>query len=432
MKTEKINIFWFRRDIRIEDNTGLFHALISNNKVIPLFIFDTEILNKIENKYDRRVQFIFEEIQKLKKEIEERGSSLLIKKGKPLDIFKQLIETYNIKTVFLNHDYEPQAIKRDNEIKKLLLLNQIEFKSYKDHVIFEKDEILKEDGKPYTIFTYYKNKWLKKISENTQSLVDNHVLMRNFLKIDAFENMTIKDLGFSSIDYKFPEKSLSPAIISNYTHTRDYPAYESSRIGIHLRFGTISIRKAVLFAQKHSQTWLNELIWREFFMQILFHFPYVENESFKKQYNKIEWENNESNFKLWCEGKTGYAIVDAGMRELNNTGFMHNRVRMITASFLCKHLLIDWRWGEAYFAKHLLDYELSSNNGNWQWAAGTGCDAAPYFRIFNPITQTQKFDNKLIYIKKWVNELKDINYKQMIDHNYARERCLTVYKKALQ
>jgi deoxyribodipyrimidine photo-lyase len=429
MTKEKISIFWFRRDLRLDDNTGLYNALTSNHKVLALFIFDTEILDKLENKNDARVNFIYDELVELKKNLEKMGTSLLIKKGKPIEIFEELIKEYNIAKVFTNIDYEPYGIQRDGTIDNYLNDKKVRFLAYKDHVIYEKNEIVKIDGKPYTVFTPYKNRWLIKFNREVIKCFDCELYFNNFIKIKAFKMPTLKEIGFKKSNLIIPAKEIPVSIIENYAKTRDYPAIETTGIGLHLRFGTISIRKTILLAKQYSEIWLSELIWREFFMQILFHFPHVEKGAFKPQYNNIKWNNNEKEFQLWCKGKTGYAIVDAGMRELNATGFMHNRVRMITASFLCKHLLIDWRWGEAYFAKQLLDFELSSNNGNWQWAAGTGCDAAPYFRIFNPIAQTQKFDSKLTYIKKWVHELNDLNYFHIVDHQFARERCLKAYKE---
>lgn len=429
MSKDKINIFWFRRDLRLDDNTALYNALTGENMVVPVFIFDTDILDKLEMQNDARVTFIYNEIVKIKAELENKGSSLLIRKGKPIDIFRKLTDEYNIEKVFANHDYETSAIKRDKIVQDFLTTKGIDFRTFKDQVIFEKNEVVKADNKPYTVFTPYKKRWLIKYYENNLVICKSENHTDNFIKCQPLAYPTIKEIGFTLSKLDFPVKEIQVSVIENYAQTRDYPSIPTTGIGLHLRFGTISIRKAVLMAQKHSDVWFGELIWREFFMQILYHFPHVEKGSFKPQYDKIEWNNDEKQFRLWCEGKTGYALVDAGMHELNATGFMHNRVRMITAGFLCKHLLIDWRWGEAYFAKHLLDYELSANNGNWQWSAGTGCDAAPYFRIFNPITQIQKFDNKLIYIKKWVAELNDFNYTQIVDHQFARERCLKAYKK---
>lgn len=426
----KINIFWFRRDLRLDDNSGLSASLKSGQKIIPIFIFDTEILDQLENKSDRRVDYIHQALAEMHEELKKRNSGIKIYHGKPLQIFKEIIKEFDIDNVFCNRDYEPQAIKRDQEIADFLKKNNIEFKDFKDQVIFEKDEIVKNDGSPYTVYTPYSKKWKEQFHQT--EIHSTHINFDKFLSFKAKNICDLKEIGFEKTDITFEKPVLDKKIIESYDKNRDFPGLDqTTRLGIALRFGTISIRKCVKYASEHNETWLNELIWREFFMQILFHFPKVVNHCFKDKYEKIDWRNNENEFKLWCEGKTGYPIVDAGMRQLNETGFMHNRVRMITASFLTKHLLIDWRWGEAYFAEKLLDYELSSNNGNWQWAAGCGCDAAPYFRIFNPTEQTKKFDKDQKYIKKWLpEEYADI--KPIIEHSFARNRALEVYKKAVK
>ena len=426
-------IHWFRRDLRLEDNVALHFALKSGLIVIPLFIFDTDIINKLSYKKDARVSFIYQQLKRINQELNKlHHSCLIVLKGKPIEIFEQLINKYNIEAVYTNNDYEPYAIKRDKYVELFLINQGIEFKSYKDQVIFERNDIIKLDGNPYTIFTPYKNKWFEKFSVSNLQNYSTSTFKDSFLKIDNPNIPSLKELGFEENTIDFPTIIEDTDIIKAYKTTRDYPSIDTTRIGIHLRFGTISIRKIISLAFNNSDVWLSELIWREFFMQILYHFPFVENSSFKSKYNNIEWRNNEKEFDLWCQGKTGYPLVDAGMRELNATGFMHNRVRMITANFLCKHLLIDWRWGEAYFAEKLLDYELASNNGNWQWAAGTGCDAAPYFRIFNPTIQLSKFDKENIYIRKWLDE-KDLNdTNPIVEHRFATERCLKAYKKALE
>ncbi|WP_394330997.1 cryptochrome/photolyase family protein [Chryseobacterium taiwanense] len=424
---DKINIFWFRRDLRLEDNAGLYHALKSGLKVMPVFIFDTEILDQLQDKSDKRVDYIQQALANLQRDLIDLKSGLTVYHGKPLDIFKSLTEEFEIDTVFCNRDYEPQAIKRDQQVKDFLHKKDIAFSDCKDQVIFEKNEILKSDKSPYTVFTPYSKIW----KEALQSIETFAPDFNNLVHISNPKDIpSLEDIGFKKTEIMFTKPSLDLKIIKTYGQYRDFPSLDhTSHLGVALRFGTISVRECVQFALKHNETWLNELIWREFFMQILFHFPYVVTHCFKKKYENIHWRNNEEEFKAWCEGKTGYPIVDAGMRELNTTGFMHNRVRMITASFLTKHLLIDWRWGEAYFAQKLLDYDLSANNGNWQWVAGTGCDATPYFRIFNPEEQTKKFDKELKYIKKWLP-----NYDQpkpLVDHRLARERALEAYKKAL-
>jgi deoxyribodipyrimidine photo-lyase len=425
----KINVFWFRRDLRLEDNLGLENVLKRDLKVLPIFIFDTDILNKLENKADRRVDYFYQALNGIHEKLKEHKSGLTVFHGNPLSVFEKLIKDFDVEAVFCNKDYEPQAIKRDKEVENFLKKNQIDFKNYKDQVIFEEDEVVKKDGTPYTVFTPYSKKWKEVLNSNKiKNFTTN---FSQFLQYPAPKFPSLKDIGFEKTNIEFTKPTLEKAIINDYDQYRDFPALNhTTHLGIALRFGTISIRKCVQFAIKHNEIWLNELIWREFFMQILYHFPKVVHHSFKEKYENIQWRNDEKEFKLWCEGKTGYPIVDAGMRQLNETGFIHNRVRMVVASFLTKHLLIDWRWGEAYFAEKLLDYELSSNNGNWQWAAGCGCDAAPYFRVFNPSEQTKKFDKDQKYIKKWLTE-KEINIEPIVDHVFARKRALEVYGKAV-
>jgi deoxyribodipyrimidine photo-lyase len=427
-----INIFWFRRDLRLEDNTGLFQSLQTEHPTLPLFIFDTNILDKLEKK-DARVEFILAQIDRLQNELKTLGSSLLVKVGKPEIIFKNLISEYDVKKVFINHDYEPYAIQRDEKIKSLVTKNKIEFSSFKDQVIFEKNEILNDSGLPYKVYTSYKNKWKATISPEHLSSYNTRKHFGHFLKTKPFSIPALSDLGFQSSGIAIPVKKINKEQLKNYDKVRDYPELnQTSMLGIHLRFGTISVREAVKEAFNINETWLNELIWREFFMLLLYHFPHITDSPFNTKYKFVNWRHDEKDFTKWCEGKTGYPLVDAGMRQLNATGFMHNRVRMVTASFLTKHLFIDWRWGEAYFAKKLLDYELSSNNGNWQWAAGTGADAQPYFRIFNPALQQQKFDKDFKYIKKWVPEYGTDNYPvPMIDHKKATERVKEGFNKAL-
>ena len=428
---QKTSIFWFRRDLRLDDNKGLSEALKADEKVIPIFIFDRDILDHLEDKYDRRVDYIHQALEKINQELKEFGSSLLTFHGKPLDVFKQLEKDFEIKSVFCNRDYEPAAIKRDDEVKDFLNSKDIEFFDFKDQVIFEKSDVVKDNGEPYTVYTPFSSKWKKLLTEDDYKSV--RINKEQFLKLPSKKILSLKEIGFEKTDLDFVEPSLESKIIDVYDKTRDFPALDATtHLGIALRFGTISIRKCVKFALNHNETWLNELIWREFFMQILFHFPKVVNYCFKEKYENIAWRNNEAEFEKWCNGETGYPIVDAGMRQLNQTGQMHNRIRMVVASFLTKHLLIDWRWGEAYFAKKLLDYDLSANNGNWQWAAGCGCDAAPYFRVFNPDEQTKKFDKGLKYIRKWNPDFeKDILENRIVEHKFARERALETYKKGL-
>ncbi len=422
----KISIFWYRRDLRLEDNTGLFKALNENENILPIFIFDDSILDELPED-DARVNFIYESLSKINKQLNNHHASLQILKGQIDDVWEKLVTTYDIQKVYLNKDYEPYAIKRDQKIKEFLNSNGIEMKTFKDQVIFEEHEIVKADGKPYTVFTPYKRKWLENFTKVNLNLLVN---FDNFYKkIIDFPSLNQLGLKISSLKVK----NYSLKNVSTYSETRNFPNLDStSYLSPHLRFGTISVRQIIIELKNKSETFLSELIWREFFMQIIFHFPHVVTKNFRPKYNGIQWVNNKDDYDNWCQGKTGYPLVDAGMRQLNETGYMHNRVRMVTAGFLCKHLLIDWRYGEAYFAKKLLDYELSSNNGNWQWAAGTGCDAAPYFRIFNPIEQLKKFDKTLTYTKKWVKDFDTLEYpKPIVDHKYARNRALETYKKGI-
>jgi deoxyribodipyrimidine photo-lyase len=429
-----VNIFWFRRDIRLHDNAGLYHALKEGVPVLPVFIFDEFILQKLDDKADKRVNFIYNEIMRLNNELKDVGSSLLVKYGKPVEIFRELIKDYNVKSVYTNHDYEPYARERDEAVRNLMLQQGIGFLDFKDQAIFEKIEVSKDNGEPYTIFTPYSKKWISQFRQLSLPCYPSDKLVVNFLKSipDVFPGLS--SLGFHEDNFEFPGKEINENLIRDYDKTRDYPYLQgTSQLSAHLRFGTISIRELARKADQLNATFLNELIWREFYMMILWQFPHVVDSAFKSQYDLVRWSNDEGYFEKWCSGQTGYPVVDAGMRELNATGFMHNRTRMITASFLTKNLLIDWRWGEAYFAKKLLDYELASNNGGWQWAAGTGCDAAPYFRVFNPELQSKKFDPQNIYIKKWVPEYLSVTYPaKIVDQILSRNRAIHAYKIALE
>ena len=430
---DKVTIFWFRRDLRLSDNIGLFKAYENEKNVLPLFIFDEDILDNLEEKKDPRVQFIHSQVKNLHKKLKEYDSSILVRKGKPLAIFTELTKEYTIQNVYTNRDYEPYARDRDKRVEEFLAEKDIPFKDFKDQVIFEKDEITNNEGSFYKVFTPYSKVWLQKLKELDMELVDLDGRKKSFYKTAPLPFPSLKDIGFEESSIEIPELKIDEKLIQDYDKTRNFPAKSgTSRLGIHLRFGTISIRRLVQEAAELNGTYLNELIWREFYMMILYQKPSVIDSSFKEKYDRILWSNDEEAFQKWCEGKTGYPMVDAGMRELNSTGYMHNRVRMITASFLTKHLLIDWRWGEAYFASKLLDFELSSNNGGWQWAAGTGTDAQPYFRIFNPESQMNKFDKDKKYIKKWVPEYGTSDYPEpIIEHKKARERALETYKEAL-
>ncbi len=432
---QTVNIFWFRRDLRLQDNAGLYHALKSNNPVVPIFIFDTNILDQLEDKADRRVEFIHASLEEMQLHLTKLGSSLEVYYGTPLSVYKNLSKKYKIEKVFANHDYEPYALEREKLIANFLQGSGAIFNTYKDQVILEKDEVLKDDGKPYTVFTPYSRKWKAVLTEFHLKKYPVEKYFSNFYKQPALSISSLNEIGFNIVDKPFPSKNLNTELVKKYQEQRNFPAiHGTSKLGVHFRFGTISIRLLATKSKALSETYLNELIWRDFYHMILWHFPQVgKGKAFKAIYDTIEWRKDNGEFECWCNGQTGYPIVDAGMRELNATGFMHNRVRMIVASFLTKHLLLDWRLGEAYFAQKLLDFDLAANNGGWQWAAGSGCDAAPYFRIFNPYLQTQKFDPKLDYIKKWVPEFQEFNYpKPIVDHELARKRCLEVYSKALK
>jgi deoxyribodipyrimidine photo-lyase len=429
-----VNICWFRRDLRLNDNAALYHALKGSNPVVPVFIFDKNILDELEDRADRRVEFIRDALLHMQEQLEKKGSTLDVRYGTPEEIFKELLKDYKIEKVFTNGDYEPYARERDQHIANLLKDAGASFHSYKDQVIFERNEVVKDDGTPYTVYTPYSRKWKALLNDFYLKSYPCKKYYKNFFQHSPKRIPSLTSMDFKEVNKPFPSVKWKPATVKDYKNQRDFPGIEegTTLLGVHLRFGTISVRELAREAGELSETFLGELIWRDFFQTILWHFPRVVQYSFRPEYDKIKWRNNEKEFLAWCNGETGYPIVDAGMRELNETGFMHNRVRMITASFLTKHLLIDWRWGEAYFGVKLLDYDLSANNGNWQWAAGTGCDAAPYFRIFNPYIQTKKFDPDLKYIRKWVPEFEELTYpRPIVEHEVARERCLKAYKAAL-
>jgi deoxyribodipyrimidine photo-lyase len=432
-KTE-IAIFWFRRDLRMDDNAGLYHALKSGLPVLPVFIFDRAILDKLEDQDDARVTFIHRALHDLNKSLNRYHTSVYVIHDTPEEAWKQLLEKFSIKAVFTNEDYEPYARERDSRICELLAGHKASFRAVKDQVIFSRDEVLKNDGKPYTVFSAYKRKWMEKLRP------DFHLKPYPVKKYAAafFPNDTpipsLEKLGFRESSLTFPDKEYRD-VLPDYKNTRDIPGIDgTSRLSVHLRFGTVSIRKAAADGRELSpDTWLSELVWRDFYAMILWHFPGSATESFREDLRKIRWRNNEEEFRAWCEGRTGYPLVDAGMRQLNETGWMHNRIRMVTASFLSKHLLVDWRWGEAYFGRKLIDYDLASNAGGWQWSAGTGNDAVPYFRVFNPELQQKRFDPEMRYIRKWVPEFDDpFKYaRPVVEHKKARERALSTYKKAL-
>ena len=424
-----INIFWFRRDLRLFDNAGLYYSLKSDHPVLPIFIFDEDILENLEDQDDARVQFIHDQLTTIHSQLQKIGSSLLVRYGKPLAVIQGLCIEYPIKSVFTNHDYEPYAKERDSSIEKYLGANGIKFLTFKDQVIFEKDEVVSDLGKPYRVYTPFKNKWRQKLNDFFLKAYPVERYSKNFLKVAPFPVPSLEDIGFTKSSIAFPSSNIDEKEIAIYDQVRDFPAKAStSKLSIHLRFGTVGIREIATVAASLNETWLNELIWREFFMQILHHYPLVTESAFNSSLNNFPWRHDESDFKRWCLGMTGYPLVDAGMREMNATGYMHNRVRLVTASFLTKHLLLDYKWGEAYFARKLLDFDLASNNGNWQWAAGTGADAQPFFRIFNPLLQQERFDKEFLYIKKWIPEYGTSSYPTpMVDHKFGVERAKNTF-----
>lgn len=430
---DPIAIFWFRRDLRLEDNAGLYHTLRSGHPVLPVFIFDEDILQHLPRPYDRRVDFIHRSIVRLHDALGKLGSSLLVLHGSPLEVFRQLLSRYDVRAVYTNHDYEPYALQRDKRVGQLLSERGIFLHTFKDQCILERDEVLKDDGTPYTVFTPYSRKWLATLTDFHLRAYPTEKYFNRLIRTPPLPIPSLEQIGFQITDLPILPSEVSDALLRHYHESRDIPSIQgTSRLSVHLRFGTISIRALARKARPLNATFLNELIWRDFYMMILWHFPHVVGGAFRPAYDRIAWENNETHFSAWCEGMTGYPIVDAGMRELNATGFMHNRVRMIVASFLTKHLLIDWRWGEAYFAQQLLDFDLSANNGGWQWAAGSGCDAAPYFRVFSPDAQTLKFDPNLKYVRRWVPEFEQFTYpRPIVDHRWARERAIARYKEGL-
>ncbi len=440
MSKSTVTIFWFRRDLRLHDNHGLYRALAEAGDVLPLFIFDKEILDGLSDD-DPRVTFIHHTLTQIKATLNSLGSDLIVEFGTPLDVWTSLLKKYNIKAAYTNHDYEPYAKSRDESIADLLRSHEIHLNTYKDHVIWEKEEVLSKAGTVYTVFTPYKRRWLElwhehyvKSAPKSGTYFPSEKHESAFAKMRKSRMISLGEMSFVASQLSIPSATVAQGVIKNYGERRNFPGLDdsTSKLGIHFRFGTISIRQKAFKAMRLSDVFLSELIWRDFYAQILANFPHVVGEAFRAKYDRIPWRENEEEFQLWCEGKTGYPIVDAGMRELNATGYMHNRVRMITASFLTKHLLMDWRRGEAYFATKLLDFDLASNNGGWQWASGSGTDAAPYFRIFNPTSQMDKFDKERTYIMKWVPEYETDDYPPpIVDHKFARERCLTTYKTAL-
>ena len=431
---KEVSIFWFRRDLRLEDNAGLWKALKSGHPVVPIFIFDRNILDKLEDKSDARVSFLHQRLTELQNQLAGMGSSLHVFYGTPAEAMDTLSQTYSVKSVFLNRDYEPYARERDESVFKYWSEHNVPMVGAKDHVVFEKNEVVKGDGTPYLVFSPYGKAWRKKLTDYHAKAYPNGKYFNNFFTQQPKAIPTLKSMGFTPTEISLPSSKVDESIIKTYDATRNFPANTkgTTRLGMHLRFGSISVRSLLRKGLDRNDTFVNELIWRDFFQMALFHFPDSREKAIKPKYDLIPWETNMEHFKAWCEGRTGYPIVDAGMRELNTTGYMHNRVRMIVASFLTKHLLIDWRLGERYFAEKLLDFDLASNIGGWQWASGSGLDAAPYFRVFNPTSQLEKFDKQLTYVKRWVPEFGTAKYPEpIVEHKWARERCLERFKTAL-
>ncbi|MDG1675555.1 MAG: deoxyribodipyrimidine photo-lyase, partial [Flavobacteriales bacterium] len=423
----------FRRDLRWHDNRSLHAALTSGLPVVPLFVFDANILNSLDDRDDARVTFLHQTVSLMAQEAQSRGSGLLVAQGTPSEIMKCLLETGHLRAVYANEDYEPYADERDGEVSLLLGGNDVAFHTFTDHVVQAPGEVVKPDGNPYTVFTPFSKRWHANLKEEHLRAAPSEGHLDQLLQWSAPNLPTFKDLGFEPSDIAFPDAQVDLQVVRNYAETRDIPSVRgTSRISVHLRFGTLSIREAAKLGFKHSDKWLTELIWRDFYQAIMRAFPHSMIQAFKPQYDRVPWRHDDAHFEAWKNGKTGYPLVDAGMRELLATGFMHNRVRMVVASFLCKHLLLDWRLGERHFAKHLLDFELASNVGGWQWAAGSGCDAAPYFRVFNPTSQLEKFDPDCAYVKTWVPEWGTSHYPApIVEHKMARQRAIDTYKAAL-
>lgn len=434
--SQPLAICWLRRDMRLHDNAALYHALKSGHPVLVLFIYDRDILDHLDDKCDRRVEFIHNQVFKLQGDLVDMGSTILARYGQPIDIFKDLIQEFEIAEVYANYDYEVYAKGRDREVAGMLAEHGIGFNGdYKDTTLLDRDEVRSGGGGAYTVFTPYSKNWLSKLQDPFYlKSYPTETYFGDFHKTTPQGIPTLEEMGFQPLGEAFPKPVVDDALLKAYQETRDFPARPgTSELSIHLRFGTISIRDLARQAEVGSDTFLKELAWRDFYFQVLEHFPHVEHHAFRREYDNIQWRNNEAEFEAWCQGKTGYPLVDAGMRQLNETGWMHNRVRMVTASFCIKHLLIDWRWGEAYFGKKLRDYDLSANNGGWQWAAGSGTDAAPYFRVFNPTLQAQKFDPKGEYIRKWIPEFNSLDYvKPIVEHTFARQRAIDTYQQGLK
>ena len=462
---------WFRRDLRLHDHAALYHALTQSIEVHCVFVFDIDILDKLNDKQDRRVEFIWHSLLELRERLRQQGSTLRILHGKAQELIVRLAHELDVQAVFCNHDYEPDALLRDMFVERELGTHNIAFHHYKDQVIFEKSEILNGSGKPYSIFTPYKNAWYKKLDEFYLRAYPTEKYFSALAQGIAAALPSLESLGFVPTNQSMlaGESGAEQLLgdfkphIARYQETRNFPAVNgTSCLSVHLRFGTVSIRSLASYAYyvggAGAQTWLGELIWRDFYQMLLHHYPTLaQDQTFKAQFNAIVFPNDVRKFTAWCEARTGYPLIDAAMRQLNQTGYMHNRLRMVVASFLVKDLHVDWRWGERYFAQHLLDFDLAANNGGWQWAASTGCDAQPWFRIFNPITQSKKFDAQGEFIRiqipelarctdKWIHapwlmptceqercgvEIGNDYPAPIVDHVVAREKTLSLFKEAL-
>ncbi len=421
-------IVCFRRDLRLSDNTALNAALESGLPVLPVYIFDETTLRTLPPD-DGRLNFIYALLAGMDRDLKKQGSSLRVCRGRSEAVWEKLLREYPCNAVYMNRDYDPGAVDTEDALGQRLRKRNIAFHTFRDRVIVEGDEVVKRDGMPYTVFTPYKRAWLEKFRETDPETGNGGTgrFYRCAFPFPGREELGIRASGVRVRDYTLEH-------LDRYARDRDIPAADAgSYLGPHLRFGSVSIRRIVRSLNTKHEVFLSELIWREFFMQILLHYPRVLHANFREKYNGIAWRNNDNEFERWCKGETGYPLVDAGMRQLNRTGYMHNRVRMVAASFLCKDLLTDWRRGEEYFSRKLLDYEPASNNGNWQWAAGTGCDAAPFFRIFNPVTQQKRFDKALRYVRTWIPGYEEGRYlNPVVEHRAARERALSAYKAGMK
>lgn len=465
-KTLDQALVWFRRDLRLDDQAALYHALRQARRVFCVFVLDTVILDALP-RADRRVQFILQALQGLDAQLRAQGGALIVRHAPAAEEIPRLAAELGVQAVFANHDDEPQALARDATVAQALAAQGRAWHSFKDHVIFERSELLTGAGKPYAVFTPYKNAWLKKVDEfylraypvaRYAEALASHALAQG---VPSLADIGFQDAGLAEHLAADKAEALFEDFlhrIDRYDQARDFPALKGpSYLSVHLRFGTLSIRRLAREAwqrmaagERGAEVWLSELIWRDFYHQVMHHWPHAMGGAFRPEYDKIVWEQGpeaERLFGAWCRGETGYPLVDAAMHQLNSTGYMHNRLRMVTASFLIKDLGVDWRWGERYFAEQLLDFDLAANNGGWQWAASSGCDAQPYFRIFNPVSQSEKFDPEGRFIRRYLPQLAALPPKlvhapwlagpleapddyapPLVRHDEARQRTLARYE----